>query len=38
MHECVKQGKIIYEESHETLSNGTAGGVEENTVSYMAEN
>ncbi|CAH1796734.1 unnamed protein product [Owenia fusiformis] len=34
MYESVKAGKIIYEESLETLSDGTAGGIEEDSVTF----
>ena len=34
MFESVKSGKIVFEESLETLSDGTAGGVEEDSVRY----
>ena len=34
MYESVKAGKIVFEESKETLSDGTAGGIEENAVSH----
>ena len=33
MYESVKAGKIVFEESLDTLSEGTAGGIEEETVS-----
>ena len=33
MFECVKADKIIFEESLETLSDGTAGALEEGSVS-----
>ena len=33
MYECVKARKIVFEESFETLSDGTAGAVEEGSVS-----
>ena len=36
MFECVKAGKIIFEESLDTLSDGTAGAVEENSVSFIS--
>lgn len=32
MFESVKAGQVIFEESGDTLSDGTAGGIEENTV------
>ena len=32
MYESVKAGKIVFEESKDTLSDGTAGGIEENAV------
>ena len=34
MYESIKAGKIIFEESLDTLSDGTAGGVEENSVTF----
>ena len=34
MHESVKAGKVIFEESKDTLSDGTVGGLEEDTVGY----
>ncbi|XP_042240509.1 L-threonine dehydratase catabolic TdcB-like [Homarus americanus] len=34
MHESVKVGRIIQDESKETLSDGTAGGIEEFTVTF----
>ena len=33
MYESVQAGRIVFEESADTLSDGTAGGVEENAVS-----
>ena len=35
MFECVKADKIIFEESFETLSDGTAGALEEGSVSLL---
>ena len=35
MHESVKEGKIVEEESGETLSDGTAGGLEEGAVNIF---
>ena len=35
MYESVRAGKIIEEESLDTLSDGTAGGVEEAAVSLL---
>ena len=35
MYESVKAGKIVFEESTDTLSDGTAGGIEENAVCYV---
>ena len=32
MYESVKVGRIVFEESADTLSDGTAGGVEEDAV------
>ncbi len=32
MYECVRAGSIVWEESAETLSDGTAGGVEDGAV------
>lgn len=34
MYESVKAGRIVLEESLDTLSEGTAGGVEENSVGF----
>lgn len=34
MYECVKVGRIIFEESKPTLSDGTSGGVEEESVTF----
>ncbi|XP_068231554.1 L-threonine ammonia-lyase-like [Palaemon carinicauda] len=34
MHESVKSGKIIHEESYDTLSDGTAGGIEPGSVTF----
>ncbi|OWF39028.1 uncharacterized protein LOC110465591 [Mizuhopecten yessoensis] len=34
MHESVKAKKLIYEESFDTLSDGTAGAIEENAVTF----
>ncbi|KAK3098371.1 hypothetical protein FSP39_018899 [Pinctada imbricata] len=34
MYECVKAGKILFEESKETLSDGTTGGIEEGSVTF----
>ncbi|XP_064608125.1 L-threonine ammonia-lyase-like isoform X2 [Liolophura sinensis] len=34
MYESVKSGRVIFEESGDTLSDGTAGGIEENTVTF----
>ena len=33
MYESIKVGKIVFEESLETLSDGTSGGLEDGTVS-----
>ncbi len=33
MFESVKAGKIIFEESGDTLSDGTSGGIEDGSVS-----
>ena len=35
MYECVKAGRIIFEESKPTISDGTSGGVEEQSVSTV---
>ena len=35
MYECIKAGKIVFEESLETLSDAVAGGVEEGSVRYF---
>ena len=35
MLECVKAGKFVYEDSGETLSDGTTGGIEEGAVSFF---
>ncbi|XP_064100415.1 L-threonine ammonia-lyase-like [Macrobrachium nipponense] len=34
MHESVKNGQIIQEESYDTLSDGTGGGIEPGTVTF----
>ena len=34
MYESIRAGKIIFEESLDTLSDGTAGGLEENSVTF----
>ena len=34
MYESIKAGHIIFEESLDTLSDGTAGGIEENSVTF----
>lgn len=34
MHESVKSGKIVQEESYDTLSDGTAGGIEPGAVTF----
>lgn len=34
MYECVKAGKIVFEESFETLSDGTSGAVEEGSITF----
>ena len=34
MYESIKAGKIVFEETLDTLSDGTAGGVEENSVTF----
>ncbi|XP_062610988.1 L-threonine ammonia-lyase-like [Saccostrea cucullata] len=34
MYESVKAGRIVFEESLDTLSEGTAGGVEENSITF----
>ena len=35
MYECVQAGHVLFEESGETLSDGTAGGVEEGSVGLL---
>lgn len=35
MYESIKAGSIIFEESGDTLSDGTSGGIEENSVSII---
>ncbi|XP_013390769.1 uncharacterized protein LOC106159121 isoform X2 [Lingula anatina] len=34
MFECVKAGRILFEDSGDTLSDGTAGGIEEGSVTF----
>lgn len=34
MYESIKAGRIIFEESGDTLSDGTSGGIEENSVTF----
>lgn len=34
MYESIKAGSIIFEESGDTLSDGTSGGIEENSVTF----
>lgn len=36
MYESVKAGRIVFEESLDTLSDGTSGGVEENSVTFSS--
>ena len=37
MYESIKAKKIIWEDSLPTLADATAGGIEENSVSYINE-
>lgn len=36
MYESVKAGRIVFEESLDTLSDGTSGGVEENSATFSS--
>lgn len=36
MYGSVKAGRIVFEESLDTLSDGTSGGVEENSVTFSS--